>query len=66
MDRLASRVARPYPAGHDALIRRTRESGAAVVSRSPCGSTPSRWRLPQQKVKSYRSGGSESYAIFSP
>lgn len=50
---LAGGVDRPYPSGHDALIRRIRESGGAVISESPCGSTPSKWRFLQQKVKSY-------------
>ncbi|WP_285035947.1 DNA-processing protein DprA [Plantibacter sp. ME-Dv--P-095] len=45
---LAGGVDRPYPAGHDALIRRIRESGGAVVSESPCGSVPSKWRFLQR------------------
>jgi len=45
---LAGGVDRPYPAGHDALIRRIREAGGAVISESPCGSTPSKWRFLQR------------------
>ncbi|WP_244631621.1 DNA-processing protein DprA [Plantibacter sp. CFBP 8804] len=45
---LAGGVDRPYPAGHDALIRRIREAGGAVISESPCRSTPSKWRFLQR------------------
>ncbi|WP_228506551.1 DNA-processing protein DprA [Plantibacter sp. VKM Ac-2880] len=45
---LAGGVDRPYPAGHDALIRRITEEGGAVLSESPCGSTPSKWRFLQR------------------
>jgi DNA processing protein len=45
---LAGGVDRPYPAGHDALIRRIIEEGGAVLSESPCGSTPSKWRFLQR------------------
>lgn len=53
---LAGGVDRPYPAGHDALIRRIREAGGSVISESPCGSTLSERRLLQRNFKSYRSG----------
>lgn len=45
---LAGGVDRPYPAGHDALIRRIVEEGGAILSESPCGSTPSKWRFLQR------------------
>lgn len=45
---LAGGVDRPYPAGHDALIRRIVEEGGAVLSESPCGSTPTKWRFLQR------------------
>ena len=45
---LAGGVDRPYPAGHDGLIRRIIEEGGAVLSESPCGSTPSKWRFLQR------------------
>jgi DNA processing protein len=51
---LAGGVDRPYPAGHDALIRRIREAGGAVISESPCGSTPSKWRFLQRTCQSMR------------
>jgi hypothetical protein len=51
---LAGGVDRPYPAGHDALIRRIRESGGAVVSESPCGSVPSKWRFLQRTCQRMR------------
>lgn len=45
---LAGGVDRPYPSGHDALIRRIVEERGAIVSESPCGSTPTKWRFLQR------------------
>ncbi|HXH35322.1 MAG TPA: DNA-processing protein DprA [Plantibacter sp.] len=45
---LAGGVDRPYPAGHDALIRRIVEEGGTILSESPCGSTPTKWRFLQR------------------
>ena len=51
---LAGGVDRPYPAGHDALIRRIGEAGGAVISESPCGSTPYKWRFLHRKRQRMR------------
>lgn len=45
---LAGGVDRPYPSGHDGLIRRIIEERGAIVSESPCGSTPTKWRFLQR------------------
>lgn len=44
---LAGGVDRPYPSGHDDLIRRIADRGC-VVSELPCGSSPTRWRFLQR------------------
>lgn len=41
---LAGGVDRAYPAGHQQLFERIRESGA-VVSELPCGAAPTKWRF---------------------
>lgn len=41
---LAGGVDRPYPAGHADLIARIAREGA-VVSETPCGTAPSKWRF---------------------
>jgi len=45
---LAGGVDRPYPAGHDSLIRRIVGERGAIISESPCGSTPTKWRFLQR------------------
>lgn len=44
---MAGGVDRFYPTGHDALLRAVVERGL-LVSESPCGSTPSKWRFLQR------------------
>jgi DNA processing protein len=44
---LAGGVDRPYPAGHNDLIRRIGETGA-IVSELPPGSAPTKWRFLQR------------------
>jgi DNA processing protein len=41
---IAGGIDRPYPAGHAALLRRIRETGA-VVGEVPPGSAPTKWRF---------------------
>lgn len=41
---LAGGVDRPYPAGHTDLLGRIASAGA-VVSETPCGTAPSKWRF---------------------
>lgn len=45
---LAGGVDRPYPAGHDDLLRRVAESGGAIAAEVPCGTTPTKWRFLQR------------------
>ncbi|MGK9147357.1 DNA-processing protein DprA [Plantibacter flavus] len=45
---LAGGVDRPYPAGHEGLIRRIVDERGAILSESPCGSTPTKWRFLQR------------------
>lgn len=48
---LASGVDRPYPAGHDSLIRRIAdEPGSAVVSIVPPREAPTKWRFEQRNA----------------
>ena len=44
---MAGGVDRFYPSGHDTLLRSVVEKGL-LVSESPCGSTPSKWRFLQR------------------
>lgn len=44
---LAGGADRLYPSGHDALLRRVIEQGA-VISETPCGTAPTRWRFLQR------------------
>lgn len=44
---MAGGVDRFYPSGHDSLLRSVAETGL-VISESPCGSTPSKWRFLQR------------------
>ncbi|MCR2811645.1 DNA-processing protein DprA [Microbacterium sp. zg.Y1090] len=41
---LAGGVDRPYPSGHEDLLRRVARSGA-VISELPCGAAPTKWRF---------------------
>lgn len=44
---LAGGVDRLYPSGHDALLRRVADQGA-LVSETPCGTSPTKWRFLQR------------------
>ncbi|WP_423918094.1 DNA-processing protein DprA [Frigoribacterium sp. 2-23] len=46
---MANGVDRFYPSGHDDLLRRVIDSAdGLMISESPCGTTPSRWRFLQR------------------
>jgi len=50
---LAGGLDRFYPSGHDALLARIVEHGAAI-SEVPCGGAPTKWRFLQRKYKYMR------------
>jgi DNA processing protein len=45
---LAGGIDRFYPSGHDGLLSRMLDSGGAVLSEVPCGTSPTKWRFLQR------------------